>query len=295
MPIVLATISRALESPPGIWDWDVFRKFLFSRGVLEGVAITIMLSVTAQIVGSLIGLGLYFLRRSRFIVFRQFANIYIWIFRGTPLIVQVVLFWQLFPFLRIGNTLDQAFNFKAQFGLTNEYFVSGLLGALLALALNEGAYMAEIVRAGIDSIDVGQLEAAKSLGMTYSQGMRRIVIPQALRIIVPPLGNEFNSMLKSSSLASAASVLELYQVTLSYGRATGSWITFVLIAIVWYLTLTTIWGLIQSRIERRLNLSNIDPGQLSKIPWWRRMFGAGIRDTVAPETPEVALPVSDRR
>jgi polar amino acid transport system permease protein len=295
MPIVLATISRALEGPPGIWDWDEFRKFLFSRGVLEGVAITIMLSVTAQIVGSLIGLGLYFLRRSRFIVFRQFANIYIWIFRGTPLIVQVVLFWQLFPFLRIGNTLDQAFNFKAELGLTNEYFVSGLLGALLALALNEGAYMAEIVRAGIDSIDVGQLEAAKSLGMTYSQGMRRIVIPQALRIIVPPLGNEFNSMLKSSSLASAASVLELYQVTLSYGRATGSWITFALIAIVWYLTLTTIWGFIQSRIERRLNLSNIDPGQLSKIPWWRRMFGAGIKDTVAPETPEVALPVSDRR
>jgi polar amino acid transport system permease protein len=295
MHIVLATISRALESPPGIWDWDEFRKFLFSRGVLEGVAITIMLSVTAQIVGSLIGLGLYFLRRSRFIVFRQFANLYIWIFRGTPLIVQVVLFWQLFPFLRIGNTLDQAFNFKAQFGLANEYFVSGLLGALLALALNEGAYMAEIVRAGIDSIDVGQLEAAKSLGMTYSQGMRRIVIPQALRIIVPPLGNEFNSMLKSSSLASAASVLELYQVTLSYGRATGSWITFVLIAIVWYLTLTTIWGFIQSRIERRLNLSNIDPGQLSKTPWWRRMFGAGIRDTVAPETPGVALPVTDRR
>jgi polar amino acid transport system permease protein len=133
------------------------------------------------------------------------------------------------------------------------------------------------------------------LGMTYGQGMRRIVIPQALRVIVPPLGNEFNSMLKSSSLASAASVLELYQVTLSYGRATGSWITFVVIAIVWYLTLTTIWGFIQARIERRLNLSNIDPGQISKIPWWRRMFGAGIRDTVAPETPEVALPVNDRR
>ncbi len=126
--------------------------------------------------------------------------------------------------------------------------------------------MSEIVRAGIDAIDVGQLEAAKSLGMTYGQGMRRIVIPQALRVIVPPLGNEFNSMLKSSSLASAASVLELYQVTLSYGRATGSWITFMVIAIVWYLTLTTIWGFIQSRIERRLNLSNIDPGQLSKRP-----------------------------
>jgi polar amino acid transport system permease protein len=254
-----------------------------------------MLSVTAQIIGSLIGLGLYFLRRSRFMPFRQFANLYIWIFRGTPLIVQVVLFWQLFPFLRIGRGLDDLFNFKAQFGLTNEYFVTGLLGALLALALNEGAYMAEIVRAGIDSIDIGQLEAAKSLGMTYGQGMRRIVIPQALRIIVPPLGNEFNSMLKSSSLASAASVYELYFATLTLGRATGSWITFMLIALVWYLAMTTIWGFIQSRIERRLNLSNIDPGQLARIPWWQRMFGAGIKDTVAPETPEVALPISDRR
>src|SRR5262249_59821161 len=95
--------------------------------------------------------------------FRQFANIYIWIFRGTPLIVQVVLFWQLFPFLRIGNTLDQAFNFKAQFGLTNEYFVSGLLGALLALALNEGAYISEIVRACLDSIDAGHLAAPTPL------------------------------------------------------------------------------------------------------------------------------------
>src|SRR5438046_2198680 len=102
MPIVLATISQALAAPPGILDWDYFRRFLFSQGVLEAVVITIMLSVTAQIAGSLIGLGLYFLRRSRFIVFRQFVNGYIWFFRGTPLIVQVVLFWQLFPYLYIG-------------------------------------------------------------------------------------------------------------------------------------------------------------------------------------------------
>ncbi len=294
MPIVLATISRALDVP-GILDWNEFRRFIFSPFVLDAVLFTIFLSVTAQIVGSLIGLGLYFLRRSRFIVFRQFANLYIWFFRGTPLIVQVVVFWQLFPYLYIGNSLDRAINFRTEFGFVNEYFVTGILGALIALALNEGAYMAEIVRAGIESIDVGQLEAAKSLGMTYSQGMRRIVIPQALRVIVPPLGNEFNSMLKSSALASAASVYELYFLTYSLGKATGSWITFMLIALVWYLAMTTVWGLIQARIERRLNLSNIDPGQLNKQPWWRRMFGAGIRDTVAPETPELALPVSDRR
>jgi polar amino acid transport system permease protein len=295
MPIVLATISRALEGPPGILDWNEFRRFFFSQFVLEAVAFTLFLSVTAQIVGSLIGLGLYFLRRSRFVAFRQFANIYIWLFRGTPLIVQVVVFWQIFPYLPFGNALDRAINFRTQFGFVHDYFITGILGALLALSLNEGAYMAEIVRAGIDSIDVGQLEAAKSLGMTYGQGMRRIVIPQALRVIVPPLGNEFNSMLKSSSLASAASVYELYFATLTLGRATGSWITFMLIALVWYLAMTTIWGFIQSRIERRLNLSNIDPGQLARIPWWQRMFGAGIKDTVAPETPEVALPISDRR
>ena len=84
-------------------------------------------------------------------------------------------------------------------------------------------------------------------------------------------------------------------MTLSYGTRDRLLDTFALIAVVWYLTLTTIWGFIQSRIERRLDLSNIDPGQLYKMPWWRRMFGAGIRETVAPETPEVALPVSDRR
>lgn len=293
MPIVPAVISQALSAPPGIFDWGYFFKFFFSQGVMEGLLVTIVLSVIAQAVGSLIGLGLYFLRRSPIMVLRQVANAYVWVFRGTPLIVQIFFIWQAFPYLYIGNYLDQTFNFKAQLGLVNEYFFTGLLAALVALALNEGAYMAEIIRSGIDSIDVGQMEAAKSLGMTYSQGMRKIVLPQALRIIVPPLGNEFNSMLKSSSLASVASVAELFLVNTLYGKGTGSWLTFMLIAICWYLILTSIWNLIQVRIERQLNLSNIDPGQLAKQAWWQRVFGIG-RNAV-PGASGVAVPISDRR
>ena len=113
------------------------------------------------------------------------AGFYIWLFRGTPLLVQLIVFAT--GLYEIGIHLDL------------------LTAALLALSLNEGAYMAEIVRAGIQSIDPGQMEAAKSLGMTYGLGMRRIILPQALRVILPPTGNEFNNMLKSSSLASVIS------------------------------------------------------------------------------------------
>ena len=184
------------HAPPGISDWDEFRSFFFSQACSKA-SFHDMLAVTAQIVGSLIGLGLYFLRRSSFMPFRQLANSYIWIFRGTPLLVQVVLFWQLFPFLRFGNRSIMAFNFKANFGLTNEYFVSGMLGALLALASTKGPTWRRLsAQALIDRR--WSARGGKSLGYDLLQGMRRIVIPQALRIIVPPLGNEFNSMLKSS-------------------------------------------------------------------------------------------------
>src|SRR5262249_18837513 len=127
------------------------------------------------------------------------------------------------------------------------------VAALIALALNEGAYMAEIVRAGIDSIDVGQLEAAKSLGTTYGLALRRIVLPQALRIIVPPLGNEFNSMLKNTALAGTIGAFELYELGVSLGNAFGRPLELAAVAAIWYLALTTIWGFFQSAIERKLN------------------------------------------
>ncbi len=290
---ILISLSGRLDSGP--IDWSTVQQFIFSRLVFEMVAATVILSVVGQSFGSLIGLGLYFLRRSRNRLARGFANVYIWIFRGTPLIVQIVVIWQMLPFIpfpgggSLATKLDYGVNLTEALNLEKDYFLSGVLGAMLALALNEGAYMAEIVRAGIDSIEAGQMEAAKSLGMTYGQAMRRVVLPQALRVIVPPLGNEFNSMLKSSSLASAASVWELYFFAYSYGKGSGQWLTFALIAVIWYLALTTVWGFIQAVIERRLNVSNLDPAQ-QENGFLQRLLG--IRGGGArPEVPGVAIPL----
>jgi polar amino acid transport system permease protein len=103
--------------------------------------------------------------------------------------------------------------------------------------------------------------------------MRRVVLPQAFRVIVPPLGNEFNSMLKNSALASTAGVYELFGLSASQGRATGAWLSYMIIAVVWYLVMTTIWGLIQRQIEQRLNASNIDPALRVRGTWWQRLIG----------------------
>jgi polar amino acid transport system permease protein len=272
LPMVLAGINPL--------DWSIIRDSLFAKYVFEGIAFTVLLSIFGQVVGSLIGLMLYFMRSSKIAPFRWFTAVYIWLFRGTPLLVQVVVFWQIFPYLGIANTLDHLIYFKGVFGTTFDYFLTGVLGAAIALALNEGAYMAEIVRAGIDSIDPGQMEAAKSLGMTYGQGMRRIVLPQAFRVIVPPLGNEFNSMLKNSALASTAGVYELFGLSASLGRATGAWLSYMIIAVVWYLVMTTIWGLIQRQIEQRLNASNIDPALRVRGTWWQRLIGTSRGEPV---------------
>jgi polar amino acid transport system permease protein len=126
----------------------------------------------------------------------------------------------------------------------------------VAFSLNEGAYMSEIVRAGIQSVDSGQAEAAKSLGMTYRLTMTRIVLPQALRVIIPPLGNEFNNMLKTTSLLTIISAEEMLRVAQSQASATFKYFEIYFALALWYLLLTTIWSLVQARIERRLGLSS---------------------------------------
>src|SRR5579859_412792 len=136
------------------------------------------------------------MRMSKAAPLRLISGIYVWIFRGTPLLVQIFFVYyganQLLGFTLIPNTLNVGL-----FSLDG-----AIVGGILALGINEGAYMREIVRAGIDSIDKGQMEVAKSLGMRYGLAMRRIVLPQAARVIIPPLGNEFNNMLKTTSIAS---------------------------------------------------------------------------------------------
>ncbi|MGO8946665.1 MAG: amino acid ABC transporter permease [Ktedonobacterales bacterium] len=260
----------------GTYNWSYVWDYFFASDILQGVVITIVLSVIAQFLGSVIGLLLYFLRRSKQGWIRALAIAYITVFRGTPLLVQILFLYAFLPYVGLARPLI-ATNLFAHLGFTNQIPLDAFLSGCVALALNEGAYMAEIVRAGIDSIDVGQLEAARSLGMTYALAMRRIVLPQALRVIVPPLGNEFNSMLKSSSLVSVISVGELLESAQSRAAALASPLELLTIAGIWYLILTSIWALIQASIERRLNASNIEPGSRKGLRWrttWRnRAFG----------------------
>jgi len=268
------------------FTWAYVWKYILSAPIIQGVILTIILAVISQFLGTIIGLLLYFMGRSRWGFVRGISAIYVWLFRGTPLLVQVYVFYFLFPYLHLTQPLRRNDLFSA-IGFTHgigPIFMDAFLAGLLAFSLNEGAYMREIVRAGIDAIDVGQLEAAKSLGMTYSLAMRRIVLPQAFRIIVPPLGNEFNNMLKNTSLATAAGLYELLGTANGIGGPLFATLELLVVASVWYLLLTTIWGIIQGFIERRLNVSNIDIG--AKRPnWAQRTFGFLPRSTtVNPAT-----------
>src|SRR5215469_839227 len=167
-----------------MFRWDIFEHFLFSSFFLQGAWVTLWISVVAQTLGVIIGLFLALMRMSRFPFLSWPARAYIWFFRGSPLLVQVLLLWDGLP--RVVPSL----------------LLPSWAAVVVAFSLNEGAYMAEITRAAITSVDPGQMEAAKSLGMRYALAMRRIVLPQAARVIVPPLGNEFNNMLKTTSIAS---------------------------------------------------------------------------------------------
>jgi polar amino acid transport system permease protein len=161
-----------------------------------------------------------------------------------------------------------------------------VLAGIVALSINEGAYMSEIVRAGILSVDPGQTEAAKSLGMTYRLTMSRIVLPQALRVIVPPLGNEFNNMLKTTSLLSVIAVEEIFRVAQAANSATFKAFEAFFGVALYYLALTTIWSVIQSRVERRLGVGTAREERPSV---WERIFGLRRRTTAVDE---VRLPGS---
>jgi polar amino acid transport system permease protein len=250
------------------FDVNFFTNFVFnpSPALIGGLAITIYVAVVAQIMGVILGVLSALAGMARNPVLRTMSGIYVWFFRGTPVLVQIFLIYFGTPYLLGGVDL-----FPNHIQLAGFDWRGAILAGLVALGVNEGAYMSEIVRAGILSVDPGQTEAAKSLGMTYRLTMSRIVLPQALRVIIPPLGNEFNNMLKTTSLISIIAVEELFRVAQNINSATfHSFEAFFGVAL-YYLLLTTIWSTIQSRIERRLGVSTArsDGGR----SWRMRMMG----------------------
>ena len=210
---------------------------------------TVFIAVVAQVLGVVLGLVAALMRMSKLWLLRALSNLYTLVFRGTPVIVQIFFVYYgvnlLFGLTVIPNELNLGF----------VRMPGQVLAGILALGINEGAYMREIVRAGIDAVDRGQMEAAKSLGMTTGLGMRRIVLPQAARVIVPPLGNEFNNMLKTTSLLAFIGVTELFQDAEIHYSQTFKPVEYFAAVALWYLLLTSVWSLIQARIERRLAVS----------------------------------------
>ena len=250
------------------FDANIFLQDLnpTSQGVLGALYVTIVISVIAQALGVALGVLAALGKMAHIAPFRVTANVYIWIFRGTPLLVQLA-------FLYYGVGAAHLWGWDPI--TINGFLIPGAIqAAMVILGVNEGAYMAEIIRAGIMAGDPGQTEAAKSLGMTYRLTMTRIVLPQAARVIIPPLGNEFNNMLKTTSLIFVLGVVETYNhyviVQVNNFRPFEAYAACAL----WFLLLTTIWGFIQSRIEKRFARGTATGS--SAIPgasWRARLFG----------------------
>jgi len=220
------------------YDPDVVWRFLFNPVILEGAERTIIVAIAAQALGVSLGLVSALMRMSKNPLLSVPANFYVWFFRGTPLLVQL-LFWY--------NGVPELFGNP---DITRQ--LTSFRVAVFALGVNEGAYMTEIVRAGIESVEAGQMDAAKSLGMTYGKAMRRIILPQALRVIVPPTGNEFIGMLKNSSLAFAIGLMELLTASRSIYVVNFKILELLTVASIWYLVMTTLFSLAQAELEARL-------------------------------------------
>jgi len=246
--VLVAMFVHSLFANPN-WHWDVVGDYLFNHSVVHGVLVTLELTVLAMIIGTLGGILLAVGRLSKNPVVSGACWFYIQFFRGTPVLVQL-LFWgfisAIFPEFSLGIPFGPAFvHFSAN------SLISLFTAAVLGLGLNEAAYMAEIVRAGLLSVDSGQTEAAQSLGMTGTQTMRRVILPQSMRVVVPPTGNETISMLKTTSLVLVLGLTTdlLGTVSLIYGR-TYQTIPMLIVASLWYLFCTTVLTIGQYYLER---------------------------------------------
>lgn len=202
--------------------------------LLKGCVMTIELTVITLIIGTVLGILFALMKLSNNIVLRLISSFYTWIIRGTPMLLQLFFFYYGLPFIGLRLTPMQA--------------------AIIGLGLNSGAYMAEIIRGGILSIDKGQFEAAKALGFNYSETMRKIILPQTFKVIIPPVGNEFITILKDTSLVSTIAMVELMRTAQQMYASTFRPIEIFLTAAVLYLIMTTVFTAIFSAYEKKLSV-----------------------------------------
>ncbi|MEV5429901.1 amino acid ABC transporter permease [Streptomyces sp. NPDC052701] len=239
-------------------NWDAIPDYFFDDRVLQGVGRTLLITILSMAIGIVGGIVLAVMRLSKNPVTSWIAWFYIWFFRGTPVLVQLVVWFNLglvFEYINLGPFYKDEWS----------DFMTPFLTALLGLGLNEAAYMAEICRAGLLSVDEGQTEAAHALGMSHSRTLRRIVIPQAMRVIVPPTGNEVINMLKTTSLVSVVQYSELFRVAQDIGQTSGAPAEMLFLAAAWYLLLTSVFSVGQFYLERYYARGS--SRQLPPTPW----------------------------
>ncbi|MCX5262578.1 amino acid ABC transporter permease [Streptomyces sp. NBC_00199] len=224
-------------------NWNAIPDYFFDDRIMTGVGKTLLLTLLSMLIGIVGGILLAVMRLSRNPVTSSIAWFYVWFFRGTPVLVQLFLWFNLglvFEYINLGPIYK---NYWSD-------FMTPLLTALLGLGLNEAAYMAEICRAGLLAVDEGQSEAAHALGMSHGRTLRRIIIPQAMRVIVPPTGNEVINMLKTTSLVAAVQYPELFRYAQDIGQVSGAPVEMYFLAAAWYLIMTSVLSVGQYYIER---------------------------------------------
>ncbi len=266
---IVAEVAYIFVTAPGM-SWGAVQQYLFGRLILQGIVVTLELTVLAMVIGVVLGIVMAVMRLSPNPVVSWVSWFYIWFFRGTPVLVQIFFWYNLasiLPHIALGIPGGHVL-FHAS---TND-LISPFTAAILGLGLNEAAYMAEIVRAGLISVEHGQTEAAQALGMTRLLVMRRIVLPEAMRVIVPPTGNETISMLKTSSLAFVATVPELFTRQEQISNANFDVIELAIVASIWYLAMTSILTIGQYYVERYFARGAQRELPLTPLQRFRRML-----------------------
>ncbi|MFJ4359452.1 amino acid ABC transporter permease [Streptomyces massasporeus] len=246
--VLVAQFAHGLVTNP-VWEWGVFSDYVLSETIVRAAWVTLQLTAYATVLGFLLGTVLAFMRLSRSPVLSTVAWTYIWVFRSIPMIVQLV-FW--FNLSALYKELGVGIPFGPVFWSVDSNTLIGTIGAaVIGLTLHQAAYAAEIVRGGVIAVDPGQLEAAAALGIPRLRQIRRIVLPQAMRAILPTAGNEIIGLLKGTSVVYVMSIGELfYQVQVIYGR-NGRVIPLLLVATAWYVVLTSLLSVAQYYVERR--------------------------------------------
>jgi polar amino acid transport system permease protein len=250
---------------------DVVGRYLFSPLILKGVQATLVLALLAQATGIAVGTLVAVMRLSKNPVLTGLASFYVGFFRGTPVLVQLFFWFNGVPTVFKTLTIAVPFTHITLYSTPMVEFMTPFMAAFLGLSLNEGAYMAEIVRAGILSVDEGQVDAAQALGMTSTLALRRIVLPQALRVIVPPTGNELIAMLKTTSLAAAITYGELLRRASDIYSTNLQVVPLLVVASLWYLAITSTASAGQYSLERRLARG----GRSVPQPPWQRFRREG--------------------